>query len=188
MFADPPSPNELWQFIPDGAAGAWLQVTAPPSSNFSTLTRTTDGIYASGNGLGFALGGHVDQWTVAGAKVPFNVSGMVVYNLTSQQWYNISSTGYSFESGISEGQGLFVPSFGPAGLLFVFGGIAGNSYATFDYAYMYEPISQQWKWQKTGGSIPAGVTRPCAVGVDSGNGTYEAGAVMSTRSTLSNDG
>lgn len=169
-----PASNELWQFIPSGASGGWSKVAIPPSSNFTTLIRTTDGAYASGNGLAFALGGHVDQWTVAGVEAAYNVSGMVMYNSSSLAWYNVSSTGYSYEVGISRGAGLFVPSFGPVGLMFVFGGVAGGTYATFDYAYMFEPASQQWKWQQTTGTIPGPVARPCAVGVDSGNGTYEA--------------
>ena len=175
----PPPPNELWEFTPAGALGEWSQVAIPPSSNFSTLARTADGNYASGNGLGFALGGHAGKLTLAGAPTNYNVSGMVVYNSTSQQWYNVSSKGYSYQTGSLLGDGLFVPSFGPAGLLFIFGGYAGEFYATFDYAYMYEPFSQEWKWQQTSGDIPAGVARPCVVGVDSGNGTYEARPVIS---------
>jgi hypothetical protein len=174
LAEDPPAANELWEFTPSGNSGQWSQVAIPPSSNFTNLIRTTDGAYATGNGLGFALGGHVDQWTMAGVETPYNVSGMVIYNSSSLEWYNVSSSGYSYENGISVGAGLFVPSFGPEGLMFVFGGIAGGTYATFDYAYMFEPVSQQWKWQQTSGAIPNAVTRPCVVGANSGNGTYEA--------------
>ena len=169
-----PPGNELWEFTPSNALGSWSRVPIPPSSNFTTLTRATEGAYASGNGLGFALGGYVDEYTSTAFGNAFNVPGLVVYNSSSQQWYNISSTGYSFKGGIGESAGIFVPSFGPAGLLFIFGGTASDTFATFNYAYMYEPLSQQWKLQQTTGAIPGGVTQPCVVGVGSGSGSYEA--------------
>ena len=173
LTQDTPPANELWEFTPDGAFGTWSQVPMPLSSNFSNLIRTTNGIYGTGNGLGFALGGYVDQFTVLDADTSFEVAGMVMYNATSQQWYNISSKGYSYDSGFTMGKGLFVPDFGPEGLFFVLGGFAGDARASFDYAYMFEPISQQWKFQEVSGDVPAGVTRPCVAGVSSGNGTYE---------------
>lgn len=37
--------NALWRFSPSGDSGRWSLVSVSPASNFSTLSRTTEGIY-----------------------------------------------------------------------------------------------------------------------------------------------
>ena len=172
---DPPD-NQLWEFTPDGNAGSWSQVSIDASSNFSSLVRTIDTTWGhSSDGLGFAVGGWVTAGVAQGTNddegYQYQVPGMVMYNSSSQQWYNISgatSSGYA-----PSGTTHFVPSFGPAGLLFVLGGYQGDEPMSFDWALMFEPLSQQWQYQKTTGDLPAQVKVPCAVGVEGNEGTYE---------------
>lgn len=82
-----------------------------------------------------------------------------------------------------------MPSFGPAGLLFVFGGTTTIYTATtitpdptansvlsplaFSTLYMYDPQSQQWSTQEASGDIPLPVLNPCVTGLAGDDGTYE---------------
>ena len=171
--------NYLWEFKPD--AGRWTQAYISPSTIWSTLVRVAGSIDAYGNGLGFALGGAQSYATATTLFSSLSdrtyVPGMVVYNISSQTWYNVSSTQYTSTGFTVDGAAHFVPSFGPNGLLFVFGGQYGDpvnlQYAQFDYAWMYEPISKSWTSQKVTGDIPPVRTNPCLVGAQGDNGTYE---------------
>lgn len=80
--------NALWQFNPRGSHGSWFTVPlAPNAQNFTSLSGTVTGGYASGEGLSFSLGGvHSDNYTQLSPR-------MVVYNTTSHQWYNVSAFG-----------------------------------------------------------------------------------------------
>ncbi|KAK3703009.1 hypothetical protein LTR37_014739 [Vermiconidia calcicola] len=114
--------NELWQFTPSGMS----------ASNFSVLSRAGFATYGGGNGLGFALGGVINdksdsdllyQEEIEG-EYQFNPPGMVVYNDTSENWYNVSTEAISYYGTAISGATQFVPAFGPEGLLFVLGGRA----------------------------------------------------------------
>lgn len=172
-------PNQLWQFHPNGNSGSWSQITFQTSS-FLRLKRTYYCIYASTEGLGFALGGIIDSSTnseLEPGPQPGNVPGVVVFNSTSQEWYNVSTSGtrgYSLDGMADKGAAHFVPSFGPIGLLMIFGGEANDGdFASFDSVHMYEPLSQQWQSQFVTGDIPTVVEDPCVVGLAGDDGTYE---------------
>lgn len=164
-------PNQLWKFGTSAESGDWSLVNPSASSNFSDLVRTYYGTYTYGNGFGFALGGFIaDSSTLGGAVTP----GLVIYNITSQNWYNVSALGYSQSGASVNGAAHFVPSFGPAGLLFVLGGSIGNRILPgLDEIYMFDPISQQWSAQKASGTQPSAATWPCVVGAQGDNDTYE---------------
>ena len=171
---DPP-PNSFWRFTPSGASGSWSEVVADTSPNFSTLTRSVDGYYASGGGLGFALGGYVGAATEAGLPRDFDgyeIPGMVIYNTTSSQWYNVTSPGSNDVA--AYGAAHYVPIFGPAGILMTFGGFQGDSAASFDWVLLYEPISQTWHYQRATGDLPPKADAPCVVGIEGDDDTYEA--------------
>ena len=143
------------------------------SSNFSTLSCATAGLYASGGGLGYAFGGLESAGTNS-QEENFNLTGMVLYNLTSKEWLNISATGYSYSKTTNSSATQFVPSFGPAGLLLDLGGsIGNNTLAAFNIIYMFDPSSQQWSFQQISGEKSAPVSGPCVVGAPSDDDTYE---------------
>ena len=169
--------NQLWQFTPSGSSGSWKQAAAPSSSNFSELSRGINGIYTSGDGVGFALGGGENAATGAPVGGDFIQSpGMVMFNSTSLQWYNVSASGYSQGGIANNGAAQFVPSYGPAGLLLIFGGTVANSFLPgFDSVSIFDPSSQQWGSQRTSGTIPVPVINPCVVGVEGDDNTYEVG-------------
>lgn len=173
--------NTLWQFTPSGASGHWAQSYVSPSSIFSSLSRVSSAIYAYGNGLGFALGGIQSLATGdTGFTEAYDtnlVPGMVIYDISNKEWYNVSAKDYTYSGFTLNGAGQFVPSFGPNGLFFVLGGTTGTSdnpqFAQFDYAWMYEPYSKKWLSQQTSGDIPTETTNQCVVGVQGDEGTYE---------------
>lgn len=171
----PPPPNQLWQFTPSGNSGHWSIVDPLASSNFTGLIRGYNGIYASGAGLGFALGGLENRATTNGIGAStFRIPGMVMYNITSQAWYNVSAAGYSPDGIAIDGAAQFVPSFGPAGLLFVFGGsLDTNIFPGTDKVSIFEPTSQQWSSQEVSGAKPSSVLSPCVVGAQGDSNTYE---------------
>ena len=160
-----------------GKSGDWSLVGPPASSNFTTLIRGYFGIYTSGGGLGFALGGIENTATNKAFEVnsgSFPIPGMVMYNITSQDWYNVSASGYSHDGVAMNGAAHFVPSFGPAGLLFVFGdSVANGTLPGTDGVSIFDPISQQWSSQEVSGAKPSSVLSPCVVGAQGDNNTYE---------------
>lgn len=167
--------NRLWEFTPNSSGlGDWSPITPPPDSNYTLLSKTTGSLQASYNGLSFVLGGYV-------SVVP--ISGMVMFNESTQQWWNLSSTGYSWQGEAVGGTAQFVPSFGPQGLLFVFGGSVNDVKVAFDYVFMFEPLSQQWRKQLTSGTPPSPVTLLWVVGVEGDDGTYEVSHKQMTQST-----
>lgn len=161
-------PNQLWQFTPSRDSGDWSLVAPPASTNFSDLTRSYGGAYTYGGGLGFALGGFkaYNEWDAT--------PGLVMYNFTSQSWYNISASGYGQDEVSIDGAAHFVPSFGPAGLLFILGGGIGHGILPgMDEIYMFDPTSQRWSSQKVSGTKPSPATLPCTIGAQGDNNTYE---------------
>ena len=179
-------PNALWQFLPDGNAGTWSEVSTAQSNNFTSLSRTLDSGFTSGNGLGFALGGILSETSAAyddHGNIP--IPGMVVYNISLQVWNNVSASGYGSGT-FYEGAAHFVPSFGPEGLAVfiagaepgVFGGTANggtDTILTFAVVTMFEPLSAQWKQLPVTGTYPLPSTQPCVAGAQGDNGTYEVG-------------
>ena len=173
--------NSLWQFKSSGSSGTWSQVPLlQQSTNFTSLVRTVGGASASGHGLGFVLGGLQNGQTagndyIVGA-VP--VPGLVVFNSSSQAWYNISALGYSGDGISINAAAQFVPSFGPNGLLVVIGGeVSAPTYAptllSTDTISLYEPSSGVWKTQAVTGAVPQPRVNSCVVGAQGDNDTYE---------------
>lgn len=114
---------------------------------------------------------------------------LVIYDISSQEWYNVSASAISYWGTAVEGAAHFVPSFGPAGLLIVLGGrgaYLGDSQAYFalDNITINDPLSQQWAFQKATGDIPLPVQFPCVVGAEGDSGTYEVRSTFLLQSLL----
>lgn len=157
----------MWEFTPysDGT-GEWNEIAPSPQSNVTELIPTTGSFSTSYHGLGFAVGG----WRY-GDMLP----GLIMYNDSTQQWWNLSTTAYSADGSLGDGAAHFVPDFGPGGLLFIFGGSVTESETLVSYedVYMFEPFSQQWRKQAVSGDLPNPAVQPCVTGVKGDNGTYE---------------
>ena len=183
--SNPPQPNTLRQFSPSGNAGSWSQVSIIEQAAISTsIVRTVAGAYASGNGLGFSLGG-----TEADPDSGVNVPGLIVYNSSSQLWYNY--TAFNNNVGTYKGGAAhFVPSFGPKGLMFVISGAipgANPQLLSTMSINIYEPVSNQWRTVPVTGSAPYGCYSPCLAGAAGENGTYEVGITSCSCRMLTKD-
>ena len=163
----------------------------PESENFTDLVRTVGSGTTSGRGLGFSLGGSESlPSSVYTQDGNLPVPGMVVYNTSSQLWYNVSALGQSTaqSTGLySNGAAHFVPSFGPEGLMFVIAGSVpqtgrstepGNTLLDTGAVSIYEPVSEQWKRQVVTGSAPAPCILLCIAGAQGDNGTYEVRCIL----------
>ena len=175
---DVPPVNALWQFKPDAKSGdgEWSTVNFASTSNFSSLIRAAGGYSAYGGGLGFVLGGNENSFTQPDYHGDqFGVPGLVMYNFTSGNWYNISATGFSQGNVYSGGSAHFVPSYGPEGLVLFFGGLLENSNQPgLQVISIFEPQSQQWSSMNTSGTPPPPVVNPCVVGAQGDiDNTYE---------------
>ncbi len=75
--------------------------------------------------------------------------GLVMFNSSSQEWSNLSSTGYSYYGFTSNSMAHFMPTFGTAGLFLVFGGYTtkDEQMVPFQSISMYDPITQEWQSQ-----------------------------------------
>jgi hypothetical protein len=185
-----PPENQLWQFTPstDGASGQWSEVSVSPSSNYTTLVRTVSSSYGYGGGFGFSIGGQQNAGTdslYADNLATISAPGMVMYDISAQEWYNISTKAISFYETAITGTTHYVPSFGSAGLLFLLGGeaVSGrvvlypdtlpHSPFSFEEIYMFDPSTRQWLSQTTTGDRPSGVNYLCATGLQGDDNTYE---------------
>lgn len=115
-----PATKQLWRFTPSGKSGLWAQASAATSSpEFSRLVQAFGASYASANGIGSALGGIINDLTSSNYDAEDyiqRIPGIVVYNDTSREWHNTSSTGFSDSGFAEDGTAHLVPIFGPEGL------------------------------------------------------------------------
>lgn len=118
-----PETNQFWEFHPSGDSGRWTQksVITPPTR--PPLVEVDQAYYASGNDLGFAIGGVEDvasyyEYSSTNADAWRRVPGVVMYNSTSQEWYNASTKAFTDNGLAIQGAAHFVPNFGPEGILF----------------------------------------------------------------------
>ena len=179
--------NALWKFTPgEKGTGSWAPVAPPAFSTVRPSISPAVGSAASGNGIGYFLGGGV---------VPGNdeqqalqpLPGLLSYNMTSNEWRNDSATGLSPTGTAILGRMHFLPTLGSNGLLVALGGEAAlnttywpadssTAYA-FDKIAIYDPSTKNWFHQRASGatndSVPSVRSDFCSVGVSGDNGTYE---------------
>lgn len=171
--------TSFWQF----SNGAWRSVDEDANS-FPSATRPASGLAASGNGVGYMLGGF-DSLVQGLSQGYVPLPGIVSYNMTSGAWSNESALGFSYDSTAFSGAMKFLPNFGSNGLLVAMGGEIskpsywsdeGQNMLSFSNISVYDPYTRTWYWQSaTGGpgDIPVGSSMFCAVGAQSSDSTYE---------------
>ena len=176
-------PNSLWQF----SKGSWSFVNQNGDS-FSKLTRPAGALAASGNGVGYMLGGYDSVNTFTWTKGGFTpVPGIISYDMASNEWSNETALEFRYGTAIRGGM-QFVSSFGSAGLLVALGGESpdsssgwfdsGQGLLPFSQVSIYDPSTNSWYGQTatgyTGpGDIPPGSSMFCTAGVQSDGSTYE---------------
>ncbi|EFQ27055.1 kelch repeat protein [Colletotrichum graminicola] len=182
-LADPPSPR-LWKFSADGSGGgSWSTEIKPGHDLFTRLTRSQGAAYVSTPDSGFYFGGFSSGSADPNPKGP--VPGFLEFNYTAtdQAWKNHTVAPYSTSGNVVGASAHYVPSFGPNGIVMMFGGAshvigAGQSNSNvgwlgFDTIYVMEPLSKRWYSQKTSGNAPGARMWHCTAGAVSQNNTYE---------------
>ena len=171
--------ESLWSFTPNAGGGTW-QSSDQSSPVFDSITRPCQGSVASGAIGGFNLGGYADlhtsQKTSTESYIP--IPGLQFYNFTSKEWFNNSATAYT-PYGIAAWSGtVYVPTWGPAGLLVAFGGqrsfdlstfVDGAAYLPMSNISLFDPSTQSWYHQKATGEFPTQRDRFCVVGINGDN-------------------
>ncbi|CRG90610.1 hypothetical protein PISL3812_07654 [Talaromyces islandicus] len=158
--------NGLWQYSP--ASGTWSNLNSTATSFTDTYIRPDGTLVASGNGKGYSLGGFTGS---------FNASGLLSYNFDSHQLTNTTVSLASTDNGVVQfGKMVFVPNFGPSGVLVSIGGVqqgSSNGLLSMDSVQIFDPASGDWYDQPVSGATPTPRQEFCLAGVASDNNTYE---------------
>ena len=169
--------ESFWSFTPSADGGIW-QSLDQSSPVFDSITRPWQGSVASGAIGGFNLGGmangYTSQKTDIGGTIP--IPGLQFYNFTSKEWFNNSATAYTPYGTAAWSGTVYVPTWGPAGLLVAFGGqtsdnlstfVDGTTYFPMSNISLFNPSTQLWYHQKATGDVPTQRDRFCVVGISS---------------------
>ncbi|KAF3771239.1 hypothetical protein M406DRAFT_237595, partial [Cryphonectria parasitica EP155] len=180
----------LWSFEPsgDGSTGTWTNLNDTAASYFTTGSRAYLGSVASGNGTGYFLGGNMD-YSANETYVP--ISGLLSYDFGTNTVTNTTVTGISMEGWASYAQMLYVPNFGPSGVVISAGGFRDDP----DDEYMeslstiqiLDPSTGTWYEQATTGAAPQTRKEFCMTGAPSSNETYEIVVYAGWNGTLGDD-
>ena len=132
---------------------------------------------------GFGLGGYESGYS---SQKTYGLTGLVptpglqFYNYTAKTWYNISAEGYTLDGTSVYAGAIYVPTWGTAGLVAIFGGQTttnlsgftdGDRYLSMSNITLFDASSQSWYYQQATGNIPSQRDRFCLVGATGGDRT-----------------
>ncbi|KAF7538370.1 hypothetical protein G7054_g3003 [Neopestalotiopsis clavispora] len=194
-----PSAVSTWQYSPVSSSWTEFQSPLTSSGNYSTesgiaVQRAAEGAGISVPELGrsWYFGGHLDEATTPGwsdlvarvylrSLLEFTHPGYAnngVYSLQAAgapdggAYRNITEGGIQDQSGFSEradGALVFVPGWGPSGILLGLGGGStenndtADQFASMSTIDVYDIESSEWYHQQTSGDTPNVRVNPCAV-------------------------
>ncbi|GKT48136.1 Kelch repeat-containing protein [Colletotrichum spaethianum] len=171
-----------WKFEADGKGGGeWSKETPTNPTFFADLKRSEEGAFVSTPDAGFWFGGGASGWTNPN-PVPQFVPGIVTYNMTTKSWANETTSAFSENGTLNGGSAIYIPTFGPNGLITVMGGSTSaldpdqkspTGWLDFNNLTFFDPITRDWYWQQTTGNAPTARRNFCSVGVNGTRGTYE---------------
>ncbi|CAF9912087.1 MAG: hypothetical protein ALECFALPRED_007866 [Alectoria fallacina] len=175
--------EKLWAFVANNSYGTWQDFNQSSNPVFNSLTRPTFGSATSGAIGGFGLGGY--EFSQSSSKTQNLTSlvpspGLQFYNSTARSWYNNSGEGYTPEGTSVYAGAIYLPTWGTAGLVAIFGGqttsnrtnfIDGDNYLSMSNISLFDPSSQSWYFQESTGDVPSQRDRFCVVGASGGDKT-----------------
>ena len=176
-------PKTLWAFVANSSHGTWQDFNQPSDSVFNNWTRPTFGSATSGAIGGFGLGGY--EFSNSGQETanltsPVPSPGLQFYNFTTQSWYNNSGEGFTPNGTAVYAGTIYLPTWGTAGLVAIFGGqtttnrtdfVDGANYLSMSNISLFDVSSQSWYYQEASGNIPSQRDRFCIVGASGGDKT-----------------
>ncbi|KAK1750183.1 hypothetical protein QBC47DRAFT_426430 [Echria macrotheca] len=171
--------TELWKFTADGSGGGAWSVQDPANPNvFGGLIPGEFSAYTTAKGSGFLIGGIASGWTEIYRAKTQTIPGMLTFNIKSKVWENGTfSAGFSPFDTLSGASAQYVPTFGPNGLILVFGGWSPRVDAepdikvspVFDLQNItfFDPETKKKYSQVTTGDVPPSPRgRFCTVGFE----------------------
>lgn len=102
--------------------------------------------------------------------------------MTTKSWANETTDAFSDYGTLIGGAAVYIPTFGPNGLITVLGGSTWGlepdqkkplGWLDFNNLTLFDPVTKDWYWQKTTGNAPTSRRNFCTVGAEGTNGTYE---------------
>lgn len=181
--------RQIWKLAADGTGGgAWSALT--PSGSLvdffrGDASRPASAAFATDprSGVGYALGGLVDQYTeTTGPDATAAVSGLVSLAMRDGlSWKNASTAGEFGQYGTAfDGRLEWVPFGSKHGLLLVLGGseapvgpLTSPRQIGWNSLSFVDPATGKWYSQPTAGVRPSARNGHCSIGVAGPNGTYE---------------
>lgn len=145
--------EKLWAFTANNSGGLWQEIDQPSDSVFGTLNRPTEGSFAFGAIRGFSLGGmkgSLSSQKTSQLSSYIASPGLQFQSFTSGSWYNNSALGYTSNSASIWAGSVYVPTWGPAGVLLIFGGQAirdlshfkdGDAYLSMSNITLFGPLT-----------------------------------------------
>lgn len=178
-----PSVTSFWAFVANDTYGIWQDFNQSSDSVFNSLTRPSFGSAASGAIGGFGLGGY-ESGNSGLENVhltsPVPSPGLQFYNFTTKSWYNNSGEGYTTNGTSVYAGAIYLPAWGAAGLVAIFGGqtttnrtdfVDGANYLPMSNISLFDVSSESWYYQEASGDIPSQRDRFCVVGASGGDKT-----------------
>ncbi|CAH0051758.1 unnamed protein product, partial [Clonostachys solani] len=164
----------LFSVLPGSGGGGGLSWTKSPIPDANQLTGSNMASASCGD-TGFMYGGYAYKATMyAESDDTRYISGMLMYNTTTQAWKNstteINIPGRTY----SAGKGMCLPGFLNHSMVAVMGGtdLETSQYRAFTNFTFYDPQLDRWYYQKTT-NPPSPMDDFCTVGIQSTHGTYE---------------
>ncbi|KAK0610852.1 hypothetical protein B0T14DRAFT_529203 [Immersiella caudata] len=153
----------LWKFTADGNGGGTWSLEPPGNpSTFAELIPGEFAAVATAGDTGYLVGGAASGWTQLFRARNQVIPGMATFNMKTKLWQN-GTTPSPFNTLIG-GTAEFVPTFGPNGLIVVFGGwspsvvgeadVMASPQWGFDNLTFFDPETKKNYWQKATGDIP----------------------------------
>ena len=173
-------PVGLWSFAADGkGSGTWTNLNKTADKAFTTQRRPFAGLSASGNGKGYYLGGLMGNNSVE-INAQIGLPGLLTYDYASKTLTNTSVVGISTDGINQKGGLLYVPNFGPKGIVISIGGNQfgkgrkdADNLLSMDTVQILDTDTGKWYEQTVGGVIPERRKEFCIAGAASSNRTYE---------------
>lgn len=172
------SPPRLWRF--DVEDDSWSEAEPASVDTFRSLERTGYAAFASAPNAGFVFGGRKTSGTAGEGTESSNPQKYVSFDFESMEWEEHEDPPYSVDGTLWGGRALYVPDFGPNGLIFILGGMRGRdetepSYISFEDLHFLDPVTGTWYNQRATevDRFPQARHEHCVVGVSGANGTYD---------------
>ncbi|KAF6806818.1 kelch repeat protein [Colletotrichum plurivorum] len=155
----------------------WEEVDSTSADQLAQLTPTSHSAFVSTPEVGFIFGGKEHKEDGSSSNAPF----YRWFNFTSKESREYENPPYTSDSTLWGATAVYVPDFGPNGLVFILGGVGSRdqteaAYVGFENLHFMDPITRTWYKQtatSSGKGFPYRRHQHCAAGLPGANGTYD---------------